>query len=102
MDKYYMHTLIGGVLIALVGCQVASGDRSLSQYSADASITTSVKTALFNNSQIPLSRIHVETDKGTVLLSGFVRTFQQKSEAGILASQVRGVSAVQNNLIVRR
>lgn len=101
MKKNIVSILVGCSLVMLSGCQVMSGERSINQYSSDAGITASVKTAIVNNSGLPASRIHVETDKGTVLLSGFVKTYQQKNKAGQLASQIEGVKIVQNNLIVR-
>ncbi|STX30061.1 phospholipid binding protein [Legionella beliardensis] len=102
MKKNIVGILAGCSLLMLSGCQVMSGERSVNQYSSDAAITTSVKAALVNNSGLPASRIHVETDKGTVLLSGFVKTYQQKIKAGQMASQIEGVRVVQNNLIVRK
>ncbi|WP_419419572.1 BON domain-containing protein [Legionella sp. D16C41] len=102
MKKNFVSMLMGCSLVILSGCQVMSGERSVNQYSSDAAITTSVKAALMNNTGLPASRVHVETDKGTVLLSGFVKTYQQKIKAGQLASQIEGVKVVENNLVVRR
>jgi hyperosmotically inducible protein len=43
----------------------------------------------------------VETFKGTVQLSGFVNTRDQKNRAGDLATKVKGVNDVANNITVK-
>jgi osmotically-inducible protein OsmY len=50
-------------------------------------ITTKVKTAIFNDATLKVNEINVETFKGVVQLSGFVRsqrtsTRRSKSHAG--------------------
>ena len=42
--------------------------------------------------------VNVDTFKGTVQLSGFVDTADQKSRAGEVAKTVQGVTEVKNNL----
>lgn len=102
MNKYFINAVAGTTLALLVGCQVVAGDRTINEYSTDAALTTNVKTALLDNSHVTSLPIHVETDKGTVVLSGFVKTKQQKMEAEKAARHVKGVKVVKNNLIVRR
>lgn len=46
-------------------------------------------------------QISVKTYKNVVQLSGFVDTAQMKARAGTVASQVSGVTGVQNDLIVK-
>lgn len=82
----------------MTGCQVIQGDRTVSQYSSDSVITAKVKKKLIENKQVTASKVHVETDKGVVLLSGFVRTSKQKQIAGELAGAVKGVKNVKNSL----
>lgn len=45
--------------------------------------------------------IDVQTERGTVILSGMVQTSEQKARAGQLAGQVGGVKGVINNLQVQ-
>jgi osmotically-inducible protein OsmY len=45
--------------------------------------------------------VHVETVKGTVRLSGFVKSPDQKRRAEQLAWSVKGVHSVENALLVR-
>ena len=67
----------------------------------DTLITTKVKTALFAEKGIDSNRISVETEKGTVLLSGDVKSPDQRQRAEGLARNVRGVKEVDNKLEVK-
>ena len=64
-------------------------------------ITTNVKTAIFQDPALKVMPIEVETHKSTVQLSGFVDTPEMIVRAGEIARQVGGVSAVQNDLMVK-
>jgi hyperosmotically inducible periplasmic protein len=66
----------------------------------DGAITSSVKTQLASDKLVTLSRVGVETNNGVVYLTGEVETAEQKSHIGSLASQVKGVKQVVNNLQV--
>jgi osmotically-inducible protein OsmY len=46
--------------------------------------------------------VEVETNNGVVYLTGQVETAEQRSHIGSLASQVKGVKKVVNNLQVRK
>ncbi|HAF87819.1 MAG: transporter [Legionellaceae bacterium] len=99
--KKYLSIVAGLGLSALVGCQVMSGDESLGQYGSDTAITTNVKAALLKDKRVNSLPINVKTEKGMVVLSGFVRTPAQKIAAGQAARRVHDVKVVRNNLIVR-
>jgi osmotically-inducible protein OsmY len=87
--------------LALVGCSVTSGQQSMGSYMDDSTITGEVKGAFNNDSGLPISAISVETMKGEVLLSGFVKTQAEKDRAGTLARGVKGVTSVRNDIVVR-
>jgi osmotically-inducible protein OsmY len=87
--------------LALAGCSVTGGQQSMSSYMDDTTITGAVKGAYANDSGVPGTAISVETMKGEVLLSGFVKTQAEKDRAGQLASQVKGVTSVKNDIVVR-
>jgi hyperosmotically inducible periplasmic protein len=84
-----------------VGCAAQGTHSSTGEYLDDSVITTKVKTALLNDSVTPGSSITVNTVKGTVQLSGFVDTAEQKSRAHDVAAAIAGVRSVQNNIIVK-
>jgi len=84
-----------------VGCTVMQGEENLQEYSQDATITAKIKKRLVQNDQVSATKIHVETDKGVVLLSGFVHNETQSKAAVDTALGVEGVKAVKNNLVLR-
>jgi hyperosmotically inducible protein len=66
----------------------------------DSYITSAVKTQLASDKLVSLTRVEVETNNGVVYLTGQVQTAEQRSRIGSLASQVKGVKKVVNNLQV--
>ena len=71
------------------------------QYIDDSLITAKVKAALLKDEHVSGLNVSVETYKGTVLLSGFVSNRRQAQRAAEIASGVRGVIAVKNDLVVK-
>jgi osmotically-inducible protein OsmY len=59
-----------------------------------------VKTKLVAEKASNLTRVDVDTNRGTVYLNGSVETTEQKAQAERLAWQAKGVKAVVNNLQV--
>jgi len=45
--------------------------------------------------------ISVETLRGTVQLSGFAKSAAERSQAEALASRVKGVKSVKNDIVIR-
>lgn len=89
------------VTVIFSGCQVIRGERGLGEYSSDATITSKVKGALMMSDELSALRVTVETDRGTVLLSGVVRNEHQKKVAGEIARKTGGVKLVKNDLIIQ-
>jgi osmotically-inducible protein OsmY len=87
--------------LAVAGCSVANKQQTMGSYMDDSWITTNVKSSFAADSTVPGTAISVETLKGEVLLSGFVKTQAEKDRAAVLASGVKGVTKVKNDLIVR-
>jgi len=67
---------------------------------SDALITTSVKTELAKDSQLSALSINVDTDNGHVVLKGTAPDADSKARAAGLASAVKGVTSVDNQLTV--
>jgi osmotically-inducible protein OsmY len=67
---------------------------------ADALITTSVKTELAKDPKLSSLRINVDTDNGRVALHGTAPDPAAKERATQLASNVKGVVSVDNQLII--
>ena len=64
-------------------------------------VTAKVKTALLNDPDASGTSVNVETFKGVVQLSGFVRSDQERLRAAQLARSVDGVAEVRNDLQIR-
>jgi osmotically-inducible protein OsmY len=92
-------TVTLAVLFFLNGCQAMTGE-TMGQNIDDGVLTSSVKTQLASDRLNTLSRVGVETNNGVVYLTGEVETGEQKSRVGSVASHVKGVRQVVNNLQV--
>jgi osmotically-inducible protein OsmY len=71
------------------------------EYVDDSVITAKVKTAIFEDQSLKSSEINVETYKGIVQLSGFVRSRDAINRAVVVARGVKGVASVKNVMIVK-
>jgi len=89
------------ILSVLAGCQTLTG-KSAGENIDDATITASVKSKLVAEKATNLTRVDVDTNRGTVYLNGSVETAEQKARAEQLAWQAKGVKAVVNNLQVHK
>jgi len=67
----------------------------------DSVITTKVKADLFKEPELSSMAIHVETEKGVVMLSGFVDNKADAEKAVRLAKSVEGVTQVKNAIKVK-
>jgi osmotically-inducible protein OsmY len=76
--------------------------KTVNQSIDDATITTRVKTALLNDPDVGGMRgglrIDVETFKGVVTLSGFVRSAAERDKAIAIARKINGVTDVKSTL----
>ena len=72
------------------------------EYVDDSVITTKVKSLLAADDFLKSFEISVETYKGIVQLSGFVDSQKAIDKAGEIASGVKGVKSVKNNLNVKK
>ncbi len=74
---------------------------STGEYVDDAMITTKVKAAVLETSSLKSSEINVETYKGTVQLTGFVRSKADIDKAVEVAKGVKGVKSVKNDMLLK-
>ena len=86
---------------ALMACASTSKKESTGEYVDDSVITTKVKSLLAKDDFLKSFQISVETYKGIVQLSGFVNSRQAVDKANQIASSVKGVKSVKNDLIVK-
>ncbi|KTC66609.1 osmotically inducible protein Y- like protein [Legionella adelaidensis] len=68
----------------------------------DNSVVVAVNDAIHSDKHLANLPIQVQVANGVVVLSGYVKTIRQSDTAAEIASKVKGVQSVQNNLIVRK
>jgi hyperosmotically inducible protein len=90
-----------GTAAILMGCTGSRYERSTGEYIDDKALNSRVKTALSENPEYKFTDVNVTSFKGTVQLSGFVNTTDQKKMAGTIAEKVQGVKSVENNITVK-
>jgi osmotically-inducible protein OsmY len=78
----------------------ADAGAKLSDKVSDAVITTTVKAEIAKDSTLSAMKINVDTDSGRVILRGTAPTAQAREHATALASGVKGVVSVDNQLTV--
>ena len=87
--------------LGMSACAVSSGQSTVGEYVDDATITTRVKARFAEDKEVAATRIKVETLKGTVELSGFAVSENERSKAAEIARAVPDVKGVHNSVIVR-
>jgi osmotically-inducible protein OsmY len=93
---------IGCFLFAFVaGCAGTHKQASTGEYIDDTVLTTKVKAAIFNDPELKVLQINVETFKGEVQLSGFVNSSATAARAVQVARSVAGVQSVKNNMVIK-
>ena len=86
------------VLVAMLGCASTAKHEGTGEYVDDSIITTKVKAAVLNEPTLKSAEINVETYKGVVQLSGFVNSEADIAKAASVASGVKGVTSVKNDM----
>ena len=93
--------MITMLIASFAGCGSTYKRSSTGEYIDDTVITTKVKSLLAADDFLKSFQISVETFKGTVQLSGFVDSQQAVNRAVEITRDVKGVTAVKNDLIVK-
>ncbi len=101
MIKFAIPWVLAAALLGTAGAYAAdSTTDSAGQYMDDAAITTKVKTAFAEDKWVKGREISVRTDHGVVDLTGSVKSQDESDRATELATKVKSVKAVHNNLLV--
>ncbi|MBX7121058.1 MAG: BON domain-containing protein [Opitutaceae bacterium] len=88
--------------IGLTGCAGTATQESTGEYIDNTAITARIKKAFASDELVRARDVTVESFRGTVQLSGFVNTLEQKERAEALAKAIPGVKEVKNNIIVKQ
>jgi len=86
------------LLATVLGCAPTPTREGTGEYVDDTVITTKVKAAIFNEPSLKSAEINVETFKGTVQLSGFVKSQADINRAVDATRGVHGVKSVKNDM----
>jgi osmotically-inducible protein OsmY len=89
------------LLASLLGCASTATRESTGEYVDDSVITAKVKAAVFADETLKSAEINVETFKGVVQLSGFVKQPADIARATEVARSVKGVTSVKNDMRVK-
>lgn len=92
---------LAGITIIGSGCAVGRGQQTAGAYVDDAAITTAVKARFAEDKSVSATSISVETLNGTVQLSGFAKSGNEKMQADNIARSVKNVKSVRNDIVVR-
>lgn len=85
----------------ITGCTSSPTQEGTGEYFDDSMVTAKVKHAILHEPSLKSSEINVETFKGTVQLSGFIRSQANIDKAVELASAVKGAKSVKNDMRVK-
>jgi osmotically-inducible protein OsmY len=89
------------VLASAWGCGSTGTKEGTGEYVVYSLIRTNVNAAIFNDSTLKVNEINVETFKGVVQLSGFVRSQADIDQAVKVARGVAGVKSVKNDMRIK-
>lgn len=79
----------------------ATGGQKFSDQVEDATLTAEVKTKLLANGETDGLAINVDTEARMVILTGHVKSAEEKALAGEIARNVDGVDKVNNELEIK-
>jgi hyperosmotically inducible protein len=99
-SRRFIGPLLAAFLFVLGGCAGNGANETTGQYVDDSVITSKVKSAFVEDSQVSALNISVTTNKGVVELSGNAKTSAEANKAAQLARNVNGVKAVRNHIAV--
>ena len=86
---------VDGVLAVIDQIVVSPG------FHLDTDISNAVRRRILNSAIIDSQGLKVDCKDGVVTLSGEVTSYVEQQEAGLLASEVRGVKEVKNDILTK-
>ena len=97
----FMAAVMVASTLGLGGCAVTRDQSTVGQFVDDAGITAQVKARFAESPEVSAMAIKVETLNGTVQLSGFAKSANERNMAESIARKVNNVRAVKNDIVVR-
>ncbi len=93
--------VFAAVTLFSTGCAVVRSQETVGAYIDDTTITTQIKARMAKDPRVDAIAISVETLKGTVQLTGFAKSAEEKRVAEQIARDINGVKGVQNSIAIR-
>jgi hyperosmotically inducible periplasmic protein len=87
--------------VFLAACASTSTESSTGDLIDDTVITARIKAAYAKDPMVSALAVSVESFKGAVQLSGFVKTAAERARAEAIANDVPGVTQVFNSIQLR-
>ena len=102
MTKKVVTLIAATALLGMAACSATRTQRAPGEQFDDASLLTSVKSALASDPITEAGEINVDVNRGIVKLSGFVDSSKEQAQAVLVAGNVKGVKEVQNGIAVKK
>jgi osmotically-inducible protein OsmY len=96
--RFFAAFFLALTLLTAVGCASTQKQEGTGEYVDDSVITSKVKEAILEEPNLSSAEINVETFKGVVQLSGFVKSRADINKAVEVARSVGGVKSVKNDM----
>lgn len=85
----------------LAACASTDKEASTGEFIDDTVLTARIKAAMIKDPVVSALAVNVESFKGAVQLSGFVKTAAERDRAEKIANDVPGVTQVFNSIQLR-
>jgi hyperosmotically inducible protein len=99
--RQFSALLLAVLFASTLGCAGGPQKEGTGEYVDDTIITGKVKSAILNEPSLKVAEINVETFKGRVQLSGFVKSRNDMTKAVEVARGVGGVTSVANDMRIK-
>jgi len=100
VDWDYQRTAAHDAVCFMPGVKGVSNDITLKASAKPSAVKDQIEKAFVRNAELDAGTVKVAADVGAVTLSGSVRSWSEKNQAGSAAWNAPGVNSVTNNISV--